>query len=338
MDTSPTNEELFHPGLPKRKFFAGIDAAIDIAPEPLAAVARVFKQNIEAADTVLNLPREVVHASLQLSMITMLHAAERIRRLKVPEDSESSAITSQSDSHEELSVKIPEGGDQTLGDDDPEALKAALAKFNEEIERPGAMDALRERARQTLRNYQRLRPVQDGARELRHQGCVMLWVALEVLARDLFVCTLNARPELSLALLKDETSKRLFDVKSIGINDIINNGFNLADKMGALLIERHPIDTIPAMKAAYYTIQPNNNLLRSTLESRDLWLLFQRRHLIVHRRGVVDKEYLDSTGETLPLGIRLEIAVNEIARYFMAVRDAGLQMINTATAALRASR
>jgi hypothetical protein len=62
--------------------------------------------------------------------------------------------------------------------------------------------------------------------------------------------------------------------------------------------------------------------------------LFQRRHLIVHRRGRVDAQYLESTKEALAPGTKLEITFKELIEYMTIVRDAGTQMIHAVASTL----
>jgi hypothetical protein len=64
------------------------------------------------------------------------------------------------------------------------------------------------------------------------------------------------------------------------------------------------------------------------LGHKDLWILNQRRHLIVHRRGVIDREYLEKTGETLEIGDLLTVTPQEITGYFGRVRDAGVAILD----------
>lgn len=67
--------------------------------------------------------------------------------------------------------------------------------------------------------------------------------------------------------------------------------------------------------------------LQKHLRNPKLWLLQQRRHLIVHRRGVVDKQYLEKTGEKLNVGEQLLPTPAEIEEYFKDACDAAIALI-----------
>jgi hypothetical protein len=80
-------------------------------------------------------------------------------------------------------------------------------------------------------------------------------------------------------------------------------------------------------------------LCKDTLEGQDLQkhlrnpklgLLQQRRHLIVHRRGVIDKQYLEKTGEKLNIGEQLSPTPAQIEEHFKDACDAALALVKAA--------
>jgi len=54
----------------------------------------------------------------------------------------------------------------------------------------------------------------------------------------------------------------------------------------------------------------------------ELWMLNQRRHLYVHKRGLVDQEYLSRTKDKVPLGHRLVVTSYDVEGYLIAVKSA----------------
>ena len=163
-----------------------------------------------------------------------------------------------------------------------------------------------------------------AAAELLRQCTVQLWTALEIFASDIFVSLLNAKPSLAIRLMEDENTKRLFQLKGIPFDLLTEFKFDLISSMGTLLVNYHPIDTIPSMKAVFGAILPNRKAIKIVLDNRKLWLLFQRRHLIVHRRGIVDSSYLSAIGEKLSLGTEIVISPDDLERYMKLVLDAGV--------------
>ena len=58
-----------------------------------------------------------------------------------------------------------------------------------------------------------------------------------------------------------------------------------------------------------------------------MWRLWQRRHLIVHKRGLVDQSYINKTGDALKVGSRLVITGTDIDAIFKRIRDTGTALV-----------
>jgi hypothetical protein len=57
--------------------------------------------------------------------------------------------------------------------------------------------------------------------------------------------------------------------------------------------------------------------------------MIQRRHILIHNRGIVDDEYLDLSEDTsFALGERIRIRSTEAKRFLERVRDMGLNLID----------
>jgi hypothetical protein len=152
-----------------------------------------------------------------------------------------------------------------------------------------------------------------AASELLRQGTVSVWGALEVLVQDIFVSLINAKPNLAIELLTNEQSKRLFQLKAIPLDILSTCNFDLSGCFGDILIRNRSVDTIPAMKVVFGVLLPQSNKLRDILEQKELWVLNQRRHLIVHRRGIIDADYIARTGDSLASGLNLSSALMSLS-------------------------
>ena len=65
---------------------------------------------------------------------------------------------------------------------------------------------------------------------------------------------------------------------------------------------------------------------------------FARRHLLTHRSGIVDQEYIDSTGDTsLRVGHKLRVRSREASRFVDLVRRLGSNLFNDISAILKDS-
>jgi hypothetical protein len=149
-----------------------------------------------------------------------------------------------------------------------------------------------------------------------------------VLAEDLFIAFVNRQPKIVLSLMRDERTRRYFQLRDISLDVLAEHGFDLSDNLGSVIVRQKGIDNLAAMRDAYDVLAPGNKAVQTALREDDLWKLNQRRHLIVHRRGVVDAAYLARTGEVLPIGSHLCISPQELARYIELVRGAGCSMLS----------
>jgi hypothetical protein len=58
--------------------------------------------------------------------------------------------------------------------------------------------------------------------------------------------------------------------------------------------------------------------------------MVQRRHVLIHNRGIVDQEYLDLSGDTtFALGERISIRSAEAKRFLERVREMGLNLLDS---------
>lgn len=111
--------------------------------------------------------------------------------------------------------------------------------------------------------------------------------------------------------------------------------FDVSQRMGEVLAQRRSIDSVQVMKVVYRVIAPSDQELMKALGNRELWILSQRRNLIVHRRAIVDEQYLANTGESLQPGQEIVITPQDLDRYLSVTRDAGIQLIGAATGRMR---
>lgn len=168
----------------------------------------------------------------------------------------------------------------------------------------------------------------DAAAQLLLQTAVLTWGALEVLSREIFRIYLNCMPTACANLIGDSDIRKRFDLSRISIEKIAGFDFNLSGRLGDLLVEQNDLSDLPGMKAAFCVLFPEDSRLRDALGDRILWILFQRRNLIVHRRGIIDARYVAATGEELPLGSQLRVRPADIESYLGLVAKAAHALIS----------
>ena len=296
----------FFTGFDKQWLLAPLQASVEALPIAYRPIGEAYVKNLTALIAVVALP--ITFASnratdLRFQQILM---AERIRRLPIL----AGAKKSESDS-------------ELTSQDEEEASKIARRRFAEELTSPDNLHNLALHAYQYLSAGLEDDEFNSASIELLRQGAVLAWGAIEVLARDLFVAHVNDHPEYFGQLAAHPSTKSRFNLKAIDPSDLAAHNFNLSRSMGSFLLQATDFSELAVIKDTYSVLFPSDNSLRAALNETTLWMLYQRRHLIVHKRGVVDRQYCEKTGETLAIGSSLFVSPKDIGDYILISRDLG---------------
>ena len=268
-------------------------------PDGLRQIALAFFDSLHGVIRTLSIPFHYTHSQVQSLHWQRFHMAERIRALGIENEEER----------------------------EPVALKIAKERFAEYLQGEGQKVVVED-------VLVRLKELQDepeslaAARELTRQGVVLVWSAVEVLARDSFVFLLNRRPVLAEQLLAEQANRKRFSVDRIDWQTLAAYGYDLSENLGTFLISKADLTSVPAIRDAYGALFPTATELGRKLADRRLWDLCQKRNLIVHRRGIVDQQYLANTGDTLLLGADLWIRPSEVEDLLEAGLHIGTEIIS----------
>ena len=225
-----------------------------------------------------------------------------------------------------MAERIRARGIENEAEREPTAIKIAKEKFEEYLQGAG-----RELVSDDV--LARLKALQDepeslaAARELTRQGVVLVWSAVEVLARDSFVYLLNRHPILAEQLLAEQANRKCFSVDRIDWETLAMYGYDLSQNIGTLLISKADLTSVPAIRDTYKALFPKATELGRKLADSRLWELCQKRNLIVHRRGIVDQQYLANTSHNLALGADLWIPPSEVEDLLEACLHIGTEII-----------
>jgi hypothetical protein len=272
-----------------------IDSASTSCP---TQVVDAFKQNLRSTNDMLGLPFLLTAANL--SSIRLRH---------------------------EFQVRCIEAGVHTLPGE-AQAEKEAAIHTALDAEAAG-WPFPTEQSLRHLDGGTQTRTVAIAAAELRRQGLISMWGAFEVLAQDLFAEALNRDPSLVLRLQADDECRRFFDVKSFRFDALAEHGFDISKRMGTVLLKSKTLDTVPSMKLVFPVLSPDSAAVRAMLGARDLYLLNQRRNLIVHRRGIVDVEHARLAPEDGDVGTPLRLQADDLHAALCLVRDSGAVLLRS---------
>jgi hypothetical protein len=258
--------------------------------------ASVFRANLEAALHAASIPYLMAIQAARDQRFHSILTAERIRARSEPADA------------------------------DERALEKARRRFDLESETVEGRKHLEDDVIGRLARAMSGPPFAMAAKELLTQTLVMVWGALEVLISDVVKCMLNLNPSLALKLVTSDPAKRHFR-REVAIEDLAGHGFDLNRSMGDVLFADKHLDNLPGMKDVLSTLLPKADHLHSALAANELWILWQRRHLIVHRRGVVDSQFIANTGASEVVGSRLAVTSKDVDEALGKVEEIAIALL-----------
>jgi hypothetical protein len=163
------------------------------------------------------------------------------------------------------------------------------------------------------------------------QCLVITWTSLEVLTSDLFVFLLNSYPVLTQKVMDDPRGQKRYQYtqKSL-VAALYEYGYDLSRHMGEFLAKVWPIDDVDTMRAVVDILFEGTTELQTLLKDERLWRLHKSRNIIVHRAGIIDGEFLKSTGIKASVGAPLRIAPDELVDYILFAGALGVEILKAA--------
>ncbi len=144
------------------------------------------------------------------------------------------------------------------------------------------------------------------------------WTAIECLATDLWVASLNEEPLLvgqtAISSLDPQEAGELTS-KHIPVGLAARHGFDLRRSLGTVLRTKFDFTGVSGIQKAYKVFVPNDEFIEKVLAQPELSEMEATRHVIVHRAGKVDEDYRKRTGSDLPVGTVLNITVSQAERF-----------------------
>jgi len=266
--------------------------------DELRTIASAFSESLHGVVRTLSIPFQYTYSQVHSLHWQRTHIAARIRGGGAPDDAQQAKLD-RATAKDNFEKYLRGEGQIVLAD---EVVERLLQLKNE----PEALAA---------------------ARELTRQGIVLTWSAIEVLARDAFVYLLNSKPQLTETLLADQFNRRRFATDRIEWQTLASYGFDLSANLGSYLISKADLSNVPAIRAAYSALFPGSTELRTCLADERLWHLSQKRHLIVHRRGIVDEAFIGATGTNLKVGDVLWASPAEVEEALEAAMALGIELV-----------
>lgn len=135
-----------------------------------------------------------------------------------------------------------------------------------------------------------------------HQACLLIWSAVEIYCKQVFIASLNEKPSLLTTIYDSQKLKERFNIQNNSWLSLLDaHDFNLHGKLGTIVAANRDFSSPQLLQDLFPYLYAKISSLgfpETVFQSDSLWKLGQRRHLIAHHCGVVDQEYLDKTNDT----------------------------------------
>jgi hypothetical protein len=143
-----------------------------------------------------------------------------------------------------------------------------------------------------------------GVRVLLLSCVVTAWTTFESLASDLWVQLVSSRTATLGRQVASHVAKNSRDYgrdKSepvVHLRDLSRHDFDIRPCLGEILAAKFDFTKLSGIRRAYQALFPNDTQIRDALKVKDLQLLQGYRHSIVHKGGIVDDRFRETTGLT----------------------------------------
>jgi hypothetical protein len=177
---------------------------------------------------------------------------------------------------------------------DPEVTKRINAEM-EKIRTTEAMNWIGGEARKILLPFMRNPEITKGVRVFFSSLLSASWTAFEAMASDLWTACVNSRPtQLGKQTIFGLPQKPSGSDKYISLRFLSKHNFDLRSSLGEVLVKKFDFTSLSGIAKAYKLAFPKLGT-KDILDSPDLKLLQSYRHVIVHRAGIADQSFIETT-------------------------------------------
>lgn len=183
-------------------------------------------------------------------------------------------------------------------------------------------------------------------RSLLYAGIVFTWCSFEVCMKDLWETSLNIGNKLVMktTLSNINNIDRINNFsgiqgKSINLDYLAQYNYNVANKLGSILVNKFDFSSVYGIKDAYLCAFPRSATIKKALENKELVQLEARRHIIVHKAGVIDDTFCKKTNVNKKLtGNKLGLSDEELSEFGNVAIDTVIQVIKAVSTILSISK
>lgn len=265
-------------------------------------LGKSFKHNLGSVISILRLPITLSVSRTKLHLFDKFHGSELILNAPMPKDLY--------DSVGEFKSAQTEGRKK--------ALDNAKKQFFEELESKEGAERFWNITFQFLEDcLKQNQELQLASKEVLKQSTVLLWTSFEVLTRDLVIEVLNHHSD----KFKD------LNVKSIPTDILEKYDYNINDHLGEIYAGQRDWSNLKKIQESIKQIWPEKDDLHNELKGEILYKINQRRHLIVHKKGLVDEQYNSSTSDNYEIGTEIPIKPIDLKDGLEVIKKIGQKLL-----------
>jgi len=255
--------------------------------------------------TVASLPFTMTSSAIHRRRFDSFLAAERIRSLKI----------------------VPPG-ERVTDEPEKQALVSAENKMLKFLESEDGINWIRDSIVMEMRIGLDSEELSSAAHELLGQSIISLWSTFERFSSGFARQWVNADPSRAKMLLDSSDLRNYFGRQTLDIEIIESHGYILNNSMGDIIFKGKRLDSLKIIRAVYEVLF-STEAVRSSLGDH-MWILNQRRNLLVHNRGIVDAEYRKKTGDLQDIGDKIVLKSDDLVSSAIAVQNAVIAIISAA--------
>lgn len=267
-----------------------------------------FEYNLKSVIAILNLPNTISVTRTKLLMFERIMSQELIRSAPL--------VTNGPESKEEKQKR------------EESVYKMAQERFFSEVYTEEGSKDFWNITYSFLDDLHSKDEVAIGAKELLNQSCILIWSSFEVLARDFFIYYINNNANKINALLEFLKAKKIHN-NIISLDTLVNHSYDISKSMGSILEQNIDFSNLSNIREIYKLLFSINSKLVSSLNNKLLWKINQQRHLLVHKKGIVDKKYSESTDDNTPIGEKIVITPELVKQYLELIRTTGFEIVSS---------
>ena len=192
-----------------------------------------------------------------------------------------------------------------------EAAKQLVNFFEEELKKANE-NIVEDPQKQANKLYEKSEEIRNCFNNIGLNAVVNSWTLFEAFMKDIWIKTLNNKPDLlnNKIINAKSDNENGVNSKTIPLNLLSKFNYNVSNHLGEILAIKYDFTGVEGIKKAYKDLFNLNDSELFFVDNPKLLQLEISRHIIVHNAGIIDSRYLARSkreNETINEHLKLDI-------------------------------